>query len=79
MPRPDLVSCEDLEMRIDRRLRAVVDTMVDVDLTRFTGQMSFFEQEALRLGARAFGSHVATKAASERVKVALKDLERAFE
>ena len=78
MPRPDLVSCEDLEKLIDKRLRAVVDAMVDVDLTRFTEKMSFFEVEALRLGARSFGAHVATKAAVDKVQVALSELEKAF-
>jgi hypothetical protein len=77
-PQPDLVSLEELETRLDRRARAVVDTMVDVDLKRFTANMGCFEVVALRLGARAFAAHVATKAATDRVERALSDLKKAF-
>lgn len=78
MPRPDLVSIDDLAMRIDQRARAVADTMVNVDLNRFTKKMSLLEFEAFKYGARAFGAHVATEAAVGQVQATLDELKQAF-
>lgn len=78
MPRPDLVSIEDLVQRIDQRAKAVADTMVNVDLRGFTKKMWRIEFEFLKLGARAFGAHVATEAATEQVQAALDELKEAF-
>ncbi|MGO8738161.1 patatin-like phospholipase family protein [Rhodoblastus sp.] len=78
MPRPDLVSIDDLTMRIGQRAMAVADTMVNVDLRGFTKNMWRIEFEFLKLGARAFGAHVATDAATGQVQAALNELKEAF-
>ena len=57
MPRPDLVSIDDLAMRIDQRARAVADTMVNVDLRGFTKKMWRIEFE-FRNWARVASAHM---------------------
>jgi hypothetical protein len=77
-PRPDLVSIDDLAQRISQRAAAVADTMVNVDLRRFTKKMWSVEFEVLKMGARAFGAHVATEAATGKIQEALDELMEAF-
>ncbi|HXZ15658.1 MAG TPA: patatin-like phospholipase family protein [Roseiarcus sp.] len=78
MPRPDLVSLDDLKPRIEGRASAVVATLVDIDLQPYMASMNAFASEALRFGGRQFGAHIATELGVAQVKKALAELQAAF-
>jgi Patatin-like phospholipase len=78
MPRPDLVSLDDLKPRIERRASAVVGTLVNIDLRSYMASMNAFASEALRFGGRHFGAHIATELGVGQVKEALAELQAAF-
>ena len=78
MPRPDLVSLDDLKPRIEGRASAVVAALVDIDLQPYMASMNAFASEALRFGGRQFGAHIATELGVAQVKKALAELQAAF-
>jgi hypothetical protein len=78
MPKPDLVSLDDLKLRIHQRAHAVMEVLVDVDLAPYAAAMNAVESFGLRQGARLFGAHIATDAAMKVIAKARDELKAAF-
>ena len=78
MPRPDLISLNDLKGRIQQRAQAVAEVLVDVDLAPLLASMNRLGAEAVSAAARVFGAHIATEAAVKVIAEAQEELKAAF-
>ncbi|WP_426420328.1 patatin-like phospholipase family protein [Bradyrhizobium genosp. A] len=76
LPRPNEIPIEQLEQRINERAGAVVKALVDIDLASVT-QDSWIGP-VLRLGARQYGTTLASKKAMEFIMEAISDVKAAF-
>lgn len=78
LPRPDLISLNDLKGRIQQRAQAVAEVLVDVDLAPLLASMNRLGAEAVSAAARVFGAHIATEAAVKVIAEAQEELKAAF-
>jgi hypothetical protein len=77
MPRPETVSRDDLHARIQARARAVVNTLVDIDLRSDTDKLGIIGG-AVRMGAKTFGPKLVSQRAIDSFDAALDDVAEAF-
>ena len=78
MPQPDSISLDVIKTLIGARAKAVVATLIDVDLRKESDSLGEVVSEASRLMARHFGAHIVTEKASSVVEKAIEDVRAAF-
>lgn len=77
LPKPNDVAQDLLEQKIEKRAKAVVGVLVDVDLISVT-KSSWIFGRVLRFGARQYGTQLVTNKAQRLVRQAIEDVRQAF-